>query len=65
MGSPLQPALATAFFCRYKKLWLDNCPPEIKPVVYRRYVDDIVVLFKSRDHLLSFASYRNTRNIHL
>ena len=31
------------FLCRYEKLWLENCPPEFKPVVYRRYVDDIFV----------------------
>ena len=38
----------------YEKLWLDNCPPEFKAVVHRRYVDDIF-LFKSKGHLLSFV----------
>ena len=62
MGSPLGPTLANAFLCHNEKLWLDSCPPEIKPVVYRRYVDDIFVLFKSKGHLLLFAKYMNTRH---
>ena len=46
MGSPLGPMLANAFLWHYEKLWLDNSSPEFRPVVFRRYVDDIVVLFK-------------------
>ena len=65
MGSPLGPSLANAFLCHYEKLWLDSCPLEFKPVVYRRYVDDIFVLFKSKDHLLLFAKYMNTRHKNL
>ena len=65
MGRPLGSTLANAFLCCYKKLWLDRCPPEFKAVVYRRYVDDIFVLFKSKDHLLLFAKYMNTRHKNL
>ena len=61
IGSPLGRTLANAFLCHYKKLWLDNCPPEFKPVIYRRYVDDMFVLFKSKDHLLLFTRYMKTR----
>ena len=59
MGSPLGPSLANAFLCHYEKLWLDSCPPQFKPVVYRGYVDDIFVLFRSKNHLLLFAKYMN------
>ena len=62
MGSPLGPTLANAFLCHYEKLWPDNCPPDFKTVVYRRYVDDIFTWFKSRDYLLSFARYMSTRH---
>ena len=55
MGSPLGHTLANAFLCHYEKLWLDNCPPKFKPVVYRRYADHIFVFFKSKDHLLVFT----------
>ena len=54
MGSPSEPSLANTFLCHYEKLWLDNCRPEFKSVIYRRYVDDIFVLFKSKDDLLLF-----------
>ena len=64
MGSP-RSTLADAFLCHYEKLWLDSCPPKFKPVVYRRYVDDIFVLFKSKDHLLLFAKYMSTRQKNL
>ena len=65
MGSPLGPTLANAFLCHYEKLWLDNCPLEFRPVVYRRYVDDIFVLFKTKDNLLWLARYMNSRHWNL
>ena len=45
MGSPLGPSLANAFLAHYEQVWLDDCPVEFKPVYYKRYVDDIFVLF--------------------
>ena len=65
MVPPLGPTLANVFLCHYEKLWLDSCPPEFKPVVHRGYVDDIFVLFKSKDHLLLFAKYMATRHKNL
>ena len=53
MGSPLGPTLANAFLCHYKKEWLDNCPSHFKPIVYRRYVDDILFFF----HLKNISSF--------
>ena len=57
MSSLLGLTLANAFLCHYKKEWLDNCP--FKSMVYRRYVDDIFVLFSSKEHLQSFVDYMN------
>ena len=51
MGWPLGPTLANAFLSHYEKIWLEQCPQEIKPLFYRRYVDDIFVLFESQDKL--------------
>ena len=50
MGSPLGPTLAHAFLCHCEKNWLNECPSQFKPVVYRRYVDNIFVLFKSKEN---------------
>ena len=47
MRSHLGPTLANAFLSHYEKIWLQRCPHEIKHLFYRRYVDDIFVLFES------------------
>ena len=62
MGSPLGPTLANAFLCHHEKIWLNNCPKEFKSVFYRRYVDDIFVLFSSPDHLQPFKEYMSSRH---
>ena len=62
MGSPLGPTLANAFMCHFEKKWLEECPQEYKPLFYRRYVDDIFVLFSSSEHLTSFLSFMNSRH---
>ena len=61
MGSPLGPTLANPFLCHYEKNWLNKCPSQFEPVVYKRYVDDIFVLFKSKEHLKRFANYMNSK----
>ena len=43
MGSPLGPALANIFMCSLESKWLRDCPNDLKPVFYRRYIDDIFV----------------------
>ena len=62
MGSPLGPTLANVFLCHYEKNWLNECPSQFKPVVYKRYVDDIFVLFKSKEHLKLFVNYMNSKH---
>ena len=60
MGSTLGPTMANVFLSFYEVEWLEKCPNEFKPVFYRRYVDDIFVLFKSAEHLSKFRDYFNT-----
>ena len=63
MGSPLGPTLANAFVFFYEKKGYNNVlrnPKEFKTVYYERYVDDIFVSFRSRDHLIKFRDYLNT-----
>ena len=62
MGSPLGPTFANTFLCFHEKKWLDDCPPEFKPVYYRRYVDDIIVLFKDQSHVALFHDYLNQQH---
>ena len=57
MGSPLGPSLAHAILSYHEKNWLNNCTQGFKPVFYRRYVDDILLLFKLNDHLKYFQDF--------
>ena len=45
MGSPLGPTLAKAFLCHFGKQRLSDCPQDVCPNIYRRYVNDIFVTF--------------------
>ena len=65
MGSTLGPSLANAFLSYHEKNWLNSCLREFKPAFYRRYVDDIFVLFKSIDHLKYFPEFLNSCHINM
>ena len=62
MGSPLGPSLANAFLCHHETKWLNDCPEKFKPVFYKRYVDDIFVLFKRPEHVKPFVDYMNSKH---
>ena len=62
MGSPLGPTLANAFLCYHEKKWLDDCPIDFKPVYYKRYVDDIFLLFRELEHAQRFKEYMNSKH---
>ena len=48
-----------------KTNWLNNCPPEIKPNFFRRYVDDIFVLFESPEQIKQFQEYLNLCHVNI
>ena len=62
MGSPLGPTFANIFLCFYEQIWLENCPVEFKPVIFRRFVDDTFWLFRSYEHIEKFRSYLNCQH---
>lgn len=62
-GSSLVATLANLILCHYEKLWLGISPLYLKTITYKRYVDYVFFLFKSKTHLLSFTIYMDTRNI--
>ena len=65
MNSPLGPTLANAFLVYHEKNWLEHCPVEYRPLYYRRYVDDIFVLFNSAESFKRFYSYLNSRHLNI
>ena len=62
MDSPLGPTFANIFLCFYEQIWLENCPVEFKPAVYRRFVDDTFLLFRSYEHIEKFRTYLNCQH---
>ena len=45
MSSPLGLTLANIFLCVHDIIRLQKGPPEFRPVIYKRYVDDAFLLF--------------------
>ena len=62
MGPPLGPTLANVFMCHFENIWLENCPAHFKPIVYRRFVDDTFLLFRTKDHVEKFKNYLNKQH---
>ena len=61
MGSPLGLTFANLLLVYFEHKWLENCPLQFKPKFYRRYVDDIFLMFDENDHF-KFLKYVNTRH---
>ena len=59
IGSSLGPTFANIFLIYHEQIWLKNCPCEFEPVIYKRYVDDSFLLFRSKDHIEKFRCYLN------
>ena len=57
MGSPLQTTLANVFKCHFENIWLENCPAHFSPIVYKRFADDTLLLFQTKDHVEKFKHY--------
>ena len=58
MGSPLEPVLANLFMCFHEQNWIEQAT-NVKPIFYKRYVDDIFAVSESDAD--AFYSYLNTR----
>ena len=63
MGSSPGPLFANILMSFHEKTWLHNCPSLFKPLLYRRYVDDCFLFFKSLNHVPLFLDYLNCANI--
>ena len=62
MRSLLGPTLANIFLCYHESNWLKDCPTNFKPIYYKRYVDDIFVLFNKPEHVHFFLEYVNKKH---
>ena len=62
MGSPLGPAFTNIFMSCLEKRFLESCPDEFRPVLYRRYVDDTFCLFHKKEHAEKFLDFINSQH---
>ncbi len=65
MGSPLGPTLANTFFCYHEKKWLDNCPPEFRPLKNNRYVDDWFLVLREKEYAGKFLDCLNSKHANI
>lgn len=63
MGSPLGPTLANDFLYFHKRNWLDECPLNFEPILYRRYFHDCFFFFVFDDssHVVKFEDFLNRK----
>ena len=62
MGSPPGRILANISLSHHEENWLNKCPVKFKPSFYRRYVDDIFVLFESSESADWFREYMSSKH---
>ena len=62
MGSPLGSPFADIFLSWYERNWFELCPADFKPVLYRRYVDDCFLLFRSNNCIDAFLNFLNRQH---
>ena len=63
MGLPLSPTLANIFLAHHEVTWLNECPQDFKPLLYRRYVDDTFAIFRTQDQVIKFLDYLNSKHV--
>ena len=59
MGSPLAPVLANLCMGFHEQNWIEQAT-NVKPIMHKRYVDDIFAVFESESDDDAFYSYLNT-----
>lgn len=62
MGSQVGPILGNSFLCYYKTIWLKRRPKKFRPKYYKRFMDDISVIFGKTEHLQQFTEYVIKKN---
>ena len=65
MDSPLGPACADTFLCVHEVLWLEKYPPEFKPIIYKRYVNDTFRLFQNFNQIEKFKYFLNLQHANI
>ena len=59
IGSQLGHTFANIFLCVHEILWLEKCSSEFRPAIYKRYVDDTLLLYQNINQIKKFKYYLN------
>ena len=59
MGNPLATAMANIFLCNLEKEIFKSYPPNRRPLLYRRYLDDTFAVFSDERQAIQFFKYAN------
>ena len=59
MGFLLGSTLANIYICNHDSNWLKDCLTDFKLVYYKKYVDDIFILFNKPENLQFFSRRYN------
>ena len=54
-----QSLSTNVFMSFHEQIWLQSCPCSFKPLLYRRYVDNCFLFFRSLSHVPLFLDYLN------
>ena len=60
--APLGPTFSNVFLCYHGEIWLQNCPSKFKPVIYKKCVDDTILIFRSKHNIEKFRNYLNRQH---
>lgn len=60
MGNPLGPLFANIFLSHFESQWLNDSP--VKPLLYRRYVDDTFWIFPENTDITQLLTFMNSRH---
>ena len=61
--SLLGSAFANIFLSFHERTWLADCSHTFKPMFYRRYVDDCFLIFQSKEQMIPFLDYLNSKHL--
>ncbi len=61
MGNPVSVSVADLFLGHFETSFLDKCPPSFRPLFYQRFVDDIFLIFDSKNFTDSVSVHDDIR----
>ena len=62
MGASPSPTIDNIFLNYFETVGLAECPDDFKPKFYRRYLDDMFLIFSNEQQAKHFFNYINSRH---